>query len=36
MVTGEASPYYLFHPLARDRILATLPDVKVIGSCATR
>lgn len=30
MVTGEASPYYLFHPLARDRILDTLPDVKLI------
>jgi Sulfotransferase domain len=30
MVTGEASPYYLFHPHARDRILATVPDVKLI------
>jgi hypothetical protein len=30
MVTGEASPYYLFHPLARDRIIETLPEVKLI------
>ncbi len=27
---GEASPYYMFHPLAPDRIKATLPGVKVI------
>jgi hypothetical protein len=26
----ESSPYYLFHPLAADRIAATLPDVKVL------
>ena len=26
MVTGEASPYYLFHPLARDRPDAALAD----------
>ena len=26
----ESSPYYLFHPLAADRIAASLPDVSVI------
>jgi hypothetical protein len=30
MVTGEASPYYLFHPLAGERILRALPDVKLL------
>lgn len=29
-VTGEASPFYLFHPLAPVRIAADLPDVRVI------
>ena len=29
-VTGEASPYYMFHPLAPERIAAVLPDVKLI------
>ncbi|MGL4175211.1 MAG: sulfotransferase family protein [Dermatophilaceae bacterium] len=29
-ITGEASPYYMFHPLAPGRIAATLPDVKLI------
>jgi hypothetical protein len=29
-ITGEASPYYLFHPLAPERIASTLPAVKVI------
>lgn len=29
-VTGEASPYYLFHPLAPERIAAALPQVRVI------
>lgn len=29
-VTGEASPYYMFHPLAPGRIREALPDVKVI------
>nr|WP_281171263.1 sulfotransferase [Arthrobacter castelli] len=29
-ITGEASPYYLFHPLAAARIAAELPSVKVI------
>lgn len=28
--TGEASPYYLFHPLAASRIAAEAPDAKVI------
>ncbi len=30
LVTGEGSPYYLFHPHAPQRIAATLPDVKLI------
>ena len=30
MVVGEASPYYLFHPLAPSRIRSTLPDAKLI------
>lgn len=29
-VTGEGSPYYLFHPLAADRIAAALPEVKLL------
>lgn len=29
-VTGEASPYYLFHPLVPDRVVTLLPDVKLI------
>lgn len=29
-VTGEASPYYLFHPHAAKRIQATVPHVKLI------
>ncbi len=28
--TGEATPYYMFHPLAPARVAATLPQVKVI------
>jgi hypothetical protein len=28
--TGEASPYYFFHPLAPARISATYPDIKLI------
>lgn len=31
-VTGEASPYYMFHPLAAERIQADLPHVKLIVS----
>jgi len=30
LVTGEASPYYLFHPHAPKRVKAMLPDVKLI------
>lgn len=29
-VTGESSPYYMFHPLAPERIASTLPDVRLI------
>ena len=29
-ITGESSPYYLFHPLAPERIARTLPAVKLI------
>jgi len=29
-VTGEATPYYLFHPLVPQRICQTLPKVKLI------
>ncbi|CAN5223736.1 MAG: sulfotransferase family protein [Nocardioides sp.] len=29
-ITGESSPYYMFHPLARQRLAADLPNVKVI------
>lgn len=29
-VTGEASPYYMFHPLAAARVAKTLPRVKLI------
>ena len=29
-LTFESSPYYMFHPLAAERIAADLPDVKVI------
>ncbi len=31
VVTGEASPYYLFHPGAAERAAALLPDVKIIA-----
>ena len=31
-VTGEASPYYMFHPLAAERIQNDLPEVKLIVS----
>jgi hypothetical protein len=30
-LTGEASPYYLFHPWAAERIKQTAPDVKLIA-----
>ncbi len=30
-ITGEGSPYYMFHPLAVERIAATLPEVRLIA-----
>ena len=30
VVTGEATPYYLFHPDVPGRVKATMPDVKLI------
>ncbi len=30
IVTGEASPYYLFHPLAAQRAARTLPDARLV------
>ncbi len=30
VVTGEASPYYMFHPLVAERIARDLPDVRVV------
>lgn len=29
-ITGEASPYYMFHPLAATRVRGTIPSVKLI------
>ncbi|HEY0485248.1 MAG TPA: sulfotransferase domain-containing protein [Mycobacteriales bacterium] len=29
-ITGESSPYYMFHPLAPERIAADLPDVRLV------
>lgn len=29
-ISGESSPYYMFHPLAPERIVADLPDVRLI------
>ena len=29
-ITGEGSPYYIFHPLAVGRIAAALPDTKLV------
>ncbi len=29
-VTGEAAPYYMFHPLVVDRVRSQLPDVKIL------
>jgi hypothetical protein len=31
VLTGEASPYYMFHPAAAERIFATAPDIKLIA-----
>lgn len=30
VITGESSPYYMFHPMAGRRIAATLPDARMI------
>lgn len=30
-ITGEATPYYLFHPLAPKRVARTIPHVKLIA-----
>jgi hypothetical protein len=30
VLTGESSPYYMFHPLARQRLAADLPKVRLI------
>jgi sulfotransferase family protein len=30
-ITGEASPYYIFHPHSPGRVLETCPDVKLIA-----
>jgi hypothetical protein len=30
-ISGEASPYYLFHPLAAGRLASDYPDVKIIA-----
>ena len=30
-LTGEASPYYLFHPAVPGRVAATLPDVRLVA-----
>jgi Sulfotransferase domain len=30
LVTGEASPYYVFHPAVAERVKKALPDVKLI------
>jgi hypothetical protein len=30
VVTGEASPYYLFHPMAAERAAALVPDAKLV------
>jgi hypothetical protein len=31
LITGEASPYYLFHPAVPERVAAMLPEVKLIA-----
>jgi hypothetical protein len=31
VITGEASPYYLFHPAAAERAAALLPNAKIIA-----
>jgi hypothetical protein len=32
VITGEASPYYMFHPLAAERFAAALPEVRLIAA----
>lgn len=32
IITGEATPYYLFHPLVADRVQSVAPDIKIIVS----
>jgi hypothetical protein len=31
MITGEASPYYLFHPYVPQRVAQLLPEIKLIA-----
>ncbi len=31
MLSGEATPVYIFHPLAPGRVKAALPDVRLIA-----
>lgn len=31
LISGEASPYYLFHPLAPERVREAMPEVKLIA-----
>jgi lipopolysaccharide transport system ATP-binding protein len=31
LIAGEATPYYLFHPLVPGRVAATLPDVRLVA-----
>jgi hypothetical protein len=31
LITGEGSPYYLFHPLVPERVAALLPNVRLIA-----
>lgn len=35
-VTGEATPYYMFHPLVPGRVAARLPDVRLSLCCAAQ
>ena len=31
VVAGEATPYYIFHPLVPERVAVTIPDVRLIA-----
>ena len=31
VITGEASPYYMFHPLAPERLAAALPEARLLA-----